>query len=68
MQSGLSLECQKQLEGALGADAELKNERQVSYWVSGHSADFCVMLMDPDPAKVDGVHQRIMAPGLGPVH
>lgn len=65
MQGGLSLECQEQLEGALGADAELKNERQVSYWVSGHAADFCVMLMDPDPAKVDGVHQRIMAPGLG---
>ena len=23
------------------------------------------MVMDPDPAKVDGVHQRIMAPALG---
>ena len=55
---GLSPECQSQLADALGADSGLKNERHVSYWISGHRADFCVMLMDPDPAKVDGVHQR----------
>jgi chlorite dismutase len=40
-------------------------ERLAAYWVSGHRADFGVMVMDPDPGKVDGVHQRIMAPGLG---
>ena len=45
MQSGLSLECQKQLSDALGADDELKNERQVSYWLSGHRADFCVVVV-----------------------
>lgn len=65
MQGCLSAACQQQLRDALGDDAAIKTERQVSYWISGHSADFCVMLMDPDPAKVDGVHQRIMAPGLG---
>ncbi|MEK6238005.1 MAG: heme-dependent peroxidase, partial [Planctomycetales bacterium] len=34
--------------------------------VSGHKADFGLMLMDPDPLKVDRVHQRLMAGPLGP--
>ena len=33
--------------------------------VSGHKADFGLMLMDPDPLKVDAVHQRLMAGPLG---
>lgn len=32
---------------------------------SGHKADFGVMAMDPDPLKVDAVHQRLMASGMG---
>lgn len=35
--------------------------------VSGHKADFGVMLMDPDPLKIDAVHQRLLAGKLGPV-
>ena len=35
--------------------------------VSGHKADFSLMLMDPDPLKVDRVHQRLMAGPLGPM-
>jgi len=35
--------------------------------VSGHKADFSLMLMDPDPLKVDRVHQRLMASPLGPM-
>jgi chlorite dismutase len=34
--------------------------------VSGHRADFALMLMDPDPLKIDAVHQRLMAGPLGP--
>ena len=34
--------------------------------VSGHKADFGLMLMDPDPLKVDAVHQALMATRLGP--
>jgi chlorite dismutase len=34
--------------------------------VSGHKADFGLMLMDPDPLKIDAVHQRLMASALGP--
>ena len=33
--------------------------------VSGHKADFSLMLMDPNPLKVDRVHQRLMAGPLG---
>ena len=34
--------------------------------VSGHKADFGLMLMDPSPLKIDAVHQRLMATQLGP--
>ena len=34
--------------------------------VSGHKADFGLMLMDPDPLKIDAVHQRLMSRPLGP--
>ncbi len=34
--------------------------------VSGHKADFALMLMDADPLKIDRVHQRLLAGALGP--
>lgn len=33
--------------------------------VSGHKADFGLMLLDADPLKIDSVHQRLMSGGLG---
>jgi len=33
--------------------------------VSGHKADFGLMLLDPDPLKVDSVHQRLLSGPLG---
>lgn len=57
----------EQLQHALHPTSDSSPQRLVSYWTSGHRADFCVMVMDPDPAKVDGVHQAIMAPGLGAI-
>jgi chlorite dismutase len=65
MESKLEGDCQQQLRGALDPESASAPERLASYWFSGHKADFGVMVMDPDPAKVDGVHQRIMAPTLG---
>ncbi|MCA9238585.1 MAG: heme-dependent peroxidase [Planctomycetales bacterium] len=35
--------------------------------ISGHKADFGLMLMDPDPLKVDAVHQRLVSGPAGPV-
>jgi len=34
--------------------------------VSGHKADFGVMMMDPDPLKINAIHQRLMSSPLGP--
>lgn len=34
--------------------------------VAGGKADFSLMLLDPDPLKVDGLHQRLLASALGP--
>ena len=34
--------------------------------VSGHKADFGLMLLDADPLKIDAVHQRLMSGTLGP--
>jgi chlorite dismutase len=34
--------------------------------VAGHKADFGLMLLDGDPLKIDGLHQRLMAGTLGP--
>ena len=46
-----------------GADAPIRLQSTIT---SGQKADFGVMALDPDPLKVDRVHQRIMAGPLGP--
>jgi len=46
------------------ADAD-RTERFQGYIISGHKADFAIMAMDPDPLKVDAIHQSIMASGMG---
>jgi hydrogen peroxide-dependent heme synthase len=46
-----------------GPDAPLRLQ---SFLVSGTKADFGLMLLDPDPLKVDRVHQRLLAGPLGP--
>jgi hydrogen peroxide-dependent heme synthase len=45
-----------------GADAPIRLQTTIT---SGHKADFGVMALDPDPLKVDRVHQRLMAGALG---
>ncbi len=45
-----------------GDDAPLRLQTSV---VSGHKADFGLMVMDTDPLKVDRVHQRLMSGPLG---
>ncbi len=56
----------RQLIAALSSGTpELPVRLQVSV-VSGQKADFGLMMMDPDPLKLDAVHQRLMASRLGP--
>jgi len=50
---------------ALAPDETNRPARLATYWISGHECDFAVMVMDEDPAKVDGIHQSLMAPPLG---
>ncbi len=45
-----------------GPDSPLRMQTSV---VSGHKADFGLMLMDPDPLKVEHVNQRLLASPLG---
>jgi chlorite dismutase len=45
-----------------GPDAPIRLQSTIT---SGHKADFGVMALDPDPLKVDRVHQRILAGALG---
>jgi len=44
-------------------DAPLRLQTTI---ITGHKADFGVMMLDPDPLKIDRVHQRLLATPLGP--
>jgi chlorite dismutase len=55
-----------QLQEALDPGGPEAPARLQTSVVSGHKADFGVMLMDPDPLKIDAVHQRLLASRLGP--
>jgi chlorite dismutase len=46
-----------------GGDSPVRLQTSI---VSGHKADFGMMLLDPDPLKIDRVHQRLLAGPLGP--
>lgn len=46
-----------------GADSPARLQTSV---VSGHKADFGLMLLDPDPLKISTIHHRLMASCLGP--
>ena len=46
--------------------APTRPQRLQTSVVSGHKADFGLMLLDPNPLRIDAVHQRLMARSLGP--
>jgi len=53
-------------KASLNVDGENAPARLQTSIVAGHKADFGLMLLDPDPLKVDRVHQRLLAGALGP--
>ena len=55
----------EQLQHVLDPDGEGASTRLQTSIVSGHKADFGLMLMDPDPLVIDRVHQRLAATTLG---
>jgi len=52
---------------ALNPTAEDAPIRLQASITSGHKADFGLMAMDPDPLKIDALHQRLMASAAGPI-
>jgi peroxiredoxin len=50
----------------LDPEAEEAPARLQTSIVSGHKADFGLMLMDEDPIRIDAIHQRLLASTLGP--
>ncbi|MCA9175616.1 MAG: heme-dependent peroxidase [Planctomycetales bacterium] len=55
-----------QLQAILNGQAEGAPQRVQTSLVSGHKADFGLMLMDPNPLVIDTIHQRLLASDLGP--
>lgn len=55
----------KELIDILNPESEASPQRLQVSIVSGHKADFALMLMDPNPLVIDSVHQRLMASSLG---
>ncbi|ADB15188.1 Chlorite dismutase [Pirellula staleyi DSM 6068] len=55
-----------QVIAALDPEGPQATSRLQTSIVSGHKADFGLMLMDADPLKIDAVHQSLMASQLGP--
>ena len=55
----------EEIEAALDPHGPSAPERLQTSIVSGHKADFGLMVMDPDPLKIDKVHQRLKNTSLG---
>lgn len=49
----------------LNPEGEFAPERLQVAIVAGHKADFSLMLLDPDPLKIDSLHQHILSGPLG---
>ncbi|MEM7811281.1 MAG: hydrogen peroxide-dependent heme synthase [Planctomycetota bacterium] len=56
----------QELIEALDPAAGHAPERMQTWIVSGHKADLAVVMMDPDPLKIDAVQQAVRATALGP--
>ena len=55
----------EELIAILDPQSEETPQRLQTGIISGHKADFGLMMMDPCPLKIDSVHQRLMASSLG---
>ena len=56
----------QEFEAVFDKDAPHATQRNQISIVSGHKADFSLMIMDPDPLKVDSIHQLLKSTQLGP--
>ena len=58
-------EGRKAFAAAFAAEESRRPQRLQSFMISGHKADFAFAAMDPDPLKVEAIHQAVMAGPLG---
>ena len=56
----------EQMLAILDPASEGAPQRLQTSVVSGHKADFGLMVMDPNPLKIESVNQRLLASKLGP--
>ena len=63
--NGSLAEAGNDLVAALNPNDANATERLQTSVVSGHKADFSLMVMDPCPLKIDAVHQRVMNSRMG---
>lgn len=59
------LEAAAAFEATLDPSSGNQPARLQTGLVSGHKADFSLMMMDPDPIRIESVHQALMASPLG---
>lgn len=50
---------------ALEIEGDQRPQRLQAYLTSGHRADWLLMMMDPDPLKIDAIHQHLLSGPLG---
>lgn len=56
----------KELAQLLDPQAAEAPTRLQSFIVSGHKADFGLIMLDPDPLKIDRLHQQLLSTSIGP--
>ncbi len=56
----------REVAAALDPAGDAAPTRLQTTIISGQKADFGLLLLDPDPLKIDHVHQRLLASQLGP--
>ncbi len=56
----------EQLAQILDPASPASPTRMQSFIISGHKADFAAIMLDPDPLKIEQVHQRLLQSDLGP--
>ena len=55
----------REFVGLLDPAARGAPTRLQTWIISGHKADFGILALDPDPAVVDAIHERLLASPLG---
>jgi chlorite dismutase len=67
LSAGARLAVREEVTQILDPAGEDAPQRLQTSIVSGHKADFGLMVMDPNPLKIEAVNQRLLASKVGPL-